>query len=95
MDAHRALEALAAVPEVGLVLTDIVLPGGRNGTELAREAQALRPELPVLYMSGYMHNALLDAGRVRPWSAMLEKPFTRQQLGRAVRATLDAHAATP
>src|SRR5690606_32823773 len=52
-DARQALELLQAHPEIELLFTDIMMPGGMNGDELAREAQRLRPELPVLYTTGY------------------------------------------
>ncbi len=87
-DAASALRLLAAEPEVALLLADMVLPGGKNGAELSREAVALKPELPVLFMSGYTENAVIHNGRLDPGVRLLEKPFTTNKLAEAVRAAL-------
>ena len=87
-DAASALRLLAAEPEVALLLADMVLPGGKNGAELSREAVALKPGLPVLFMSGYTENAVIHNGRLDPGVRLLEKPFTTNKLAEAVRAAL-------
>jgi two-component system NtrC family sensor kinase len=68
----------------------MVLPGGKNGAELAREVQRLRPDLPVLFMSGYTENAVIHNGRLDEGVRLLEKPFTTSALAIAVRRALDA-----
>jgi signal transduction histidine kinase/CheY-like chemotaxis protein len=80
---------------IHLLFTDMVMPE-MNGTELARQLVALRPEIAVLYVSGYTHYAA--DGPVEPHgrggrAAFLQKPFTPDTLARAVRAVLDG--ATP
>jgi FixJ family two-component response regulator len=50
------------------------------GREVAARAQALRPDLPVLYMSGYAHDVLHTQGTLDPGVTLLEKPFTEQTL---------------
>ena len=62
--------------------------GGTNGAELGREAKALKPGLPVLFMSGYTENAVIHNGRLDPGVRLLEKPFTTSKLAHAVRQAL-------
>jgi PAS domain S-box-containing protein len=91
VDAGSALTTLDTEDsaEVRVVLTDVVLPGGRNGPALARELAIRQPALPVLYMSGYSTDALSGDGRLDSNHTLLEKPFTRQQLAMAVRTAID------
>ncbi len=89
-----ALEALEADPSVALLFTDVVLPGGMSGVELARQVHALVPGLPVLYVSGYAEAAANHRDRLDPSSNLLDKPFTEAQLARRVRATLDCACAS-
>ena len=87
--ATDALDLLVANPEVSLLLADMVLPGGKNGAQLARDVQRLRPSLPVLFMSGYTENAVIHNGRLDAGVRLLEKPFTIAALASAVRRALD------
>jgi two-component system cell cycle sensor histidine kinase/response regulator CckA len=73
------------------LLTDVVLPG-LSGPDLAARCQAVHPGLPVLLMSGYARESLLDEGRSIAGSAFLAKPFTVEVLGRSLRDLLDARA---
>ncbi|HYD46458.1 MAG TPA: PAS domain-containing protein [Phenylobacterium sp.] len=77
-DAHAALKVIATDAAIGLLLTDIVMPGGKNGVELAREAIAQRPDLPVILSSGYSGDTLGPAEEA-PWP-LLRKPYTRDGL---------------
>jgi signal transduction histidine kinase/ActR/RegA family two-component response regulator len=88
-DAAAALWLLADSQGVSLLLADMVLPGGKNGAELAREVKHLRPDLPVLFMSGYTENAVIHNGRLDEGVRLLEKPFTSNALAIAVRQALD------
>ena len=81
-----ALIALTTTPDLDLLLTDVVMPGPRNGVDLARAASALRPDLPILLTSGYTGEALDDA-EAAPWP-LLRKPYTLDVLA----YTLAAHA---
>ena len=84
---RAALERLRA-DEFDLLLTDLVLPGGMNGRRVAEAATALQPSLRVLYMSGYSENAVIHHDRVDPGVRLLQKPFHRAELARAVRRAL-------
>lgn len=86
----RALEALREVPDVDLLFTDVVMPGGMNGRELAQAARLLRPALPVLFTSGYTENAIVHHGRLDRGVSLLSKPYRRQELAAKVRQVLDA-----
>ena len=85
-DAEEALRLLAADP-CDLLLTDLVMPR-MSGLELARQARAVRPELAVLYMSGYPREDALGKGVEPP--AFLSKPVPEATLLGAVRQALDA-----
>jgi CheY-like chemotaxis protein len=88
-DAAAALFVLQeAHRRVDLLLTDVVMPG-RNGRELGREAQSLRPGLPVLYMTGYSRNAVVHHGRLDEGVEVLQKPIGQHALASRVRDILD------
>lgn len=89
-----AMELLAANQDVSLLFTDIVMPGGMNGAELARKARALRPDLQVLFTSGYSDNAIANDGRGEPSIELLSKPYTRDQLATRLRKVLRARPAS-
>jgi two-component SAPR family response regulator len=73
---------------IDLLLTDVVLPG-MNGRELAETAQRLRPELKVLFMTGYARNAIVHHGRLDPGVHLIQKPIMSDALGRRIRQLLD------
>jgi len=94
-DGSEALAQLKEHPEVALLFTDVVMPGGLGGRELADRAQALQPGLPVLFASGYTDNGIVHQGRLDPGVLLLAKPYRRADLARRVRQALDgAQAAT-
>ena len=84
-----ALEQLGTMTKVNLLLTDVVLPGGMNGRELAAEVEQRSPGIPVLYMSGYTEDAITHHGRLEAGAELLQKPFRKADLARAVRKALD------
>lgn len=90
--APRALELLERDTRIDLLFTDVVLPDGMNGRQLADEARRRRPDLRVLYTTGYTRNAIVHHGRLDPGINFIEKPFTFEQLARRVRAVLDSGA---
>ena len=87
--AADALERLDEIPDIDLMLIDIVLPGAMSGQDLAAEARRLRPTLNVLYMSGYAGDAMNRDDRPDDKTEMLQKPFSREDLAREIRAALD------
>ena len=88
----RALRILDAHREIVLLLTDVGLPGGMNGRQLADEACRRRPDLKVLFTSGYARNAIVHHGRLDPGVELITKPFTFSGLAARVRHVLDALA---
>ena len=85
-----ALDALEQAPvPVDLLFTDVVLPGGMTGADVAREAAARRPELKILFATGYARNAIFHHGRLDPGVELLTKPFTYAELAGKVREVLD------
>ena len=90
VEARNGVEAcLVATPHIGklkLLLTDIVMPG-MSGTELARHLRVIKPELKLLFMSGYTDD--VGVGADDPASAYLQKPFTPEALASSVRELLD------
>ena len=88
-DADGALAILAGDQPIDLLFTDVVLPG-RSGRVLADAAAALRPDLPVLFTTGYSRNAIVHHGRLDAGVQLIGKPFTFDQLALRVRDTLEA-----
>jgi signal transduction histidine kinase/ActR/RegA family two-component response regulator len=82
-----AREKLLENPRVTIILTDVVLPGG-NGRELADILLRERPDLVVLFMTGYTRNAIVHNGTLDPGVRLLSKPFTIEELGRELHAIL-------
>ncbi len=88
----EALEVLRSDQPIDLLFTDVVMPGGINGRQLAEQATALRPGLPVLFTSGYTENAMTHGGRLDPDVQLLAKPYRKAELARRVRQVLGGSA---
>ncbi len=92
LEAHEANSAVDTFETVGeqidMVVTDVIMPG-RNGRELAEQLRIIRPDVKMLYMSGYTDDAVIARGVSEAKDAFLQKPFTPQALARAVRDVLD------
>jgi CheY-like chemotaxis protein len=88
-DAQTALAILDGEPAIDLMFTDVVMPGGMNGRQLADEAAKRRPTLKVLFTTGYTRNAIIHHGRLDPGVNLIGKPYTFEELGARVRTLLD------
>jgi len=89
--ADTALAILATDQRIDLLFTDVVLPG-RSGRMLADAAAELRPNLKVLFTTGYSRNAIVHHGRLDAGVQLITKPFTYEQLAVRVRDVLDQRA---
>jgi CheY-like chemotaxis protein len=94
-DGPAALTALQAGP-VDLLFTDVILPKGMSGRDLARVAQAHQPELRVIYTSGYNENVIVHDGVLDEGVTLIRKPYSKEDLLTAIdKAALNvAEAAT-
>ncbi|WP_374649387.1 response regulator [Rhizorhabdus sp.] len=88
-DGPAAIAILGARDDIDLLFTDIVMPGGINGRELAERASADQPWLRVLYTSGYSRDALMKDDRLLAGVTLLQKPYSKLELARKVRKVLD------
>jgi CheY-like chemotaxis protein len=84
-----ALATLNGSHQIDLLLTDVVMPGGMDGRELADKAVGHRPSLRVLYMTGYTRNAIIHQGRLDRGTNLISKPFSFEELAAKVRQVLD------
>ena len=89
-DGPAALRGLAEGLHPDLLLTDVILPGGMTGRDVAEAAQGRVAGLRVLFISGYSGDVLMENGRLPPGVDLLAKPFRRSDLAARVRAQLDA-----
>ena len=96
IEAANAADALRLAEDgarIDLLFTDVVLPGGVSGRQLSNSMLKLRPDLPVLFTTGYTRNAIVHHGRLDPDVQLLNKPYTQQDLLRKVRELLDSRRA--
>jgi PAS domain S-box-containing protein len=89
-NARKGLALLEANPQAAVLFTDIGLPGGMNGRQLADEARRRRPDLKVLFTTGYARNAIVHDGRLDPGVELITKPFSQAMLASKLRDILDA-----
>ncbi|MGD0719913.1 MAG: PAS domain S-box protein [Roseiarcus sp.] len=87
-NAAAALVALSNHPDVAMVFTDVVMPGGMSGDELAEAAQTARPDVRILFTSGYAEPEIAKQGLGA--GAWLKKPYTAAELARKIRDVLGA-----
>ena len=89
---QQALQILKEAARVDLLFSDIVMPGGINGVQLAREARRLKPKLKVLLTSGYTAAVLTDEHRLPKEFPVLGKPYRREQLASNLRDIIKSPA---
>jgi CheY-like chemotaxis protein len=87
-NATEALDILRTETHIDLLFTDVVLPG-KSGRVIADEAVNLRPQLKVLFATGYSRNAIVHHGRLDSGVNLLTKPFTFDQLALKIRDLID------
>jgi PAS domain S-box-containing protein len=100
VEGNDALQKLRTDIHVDILFTDIVMPGGINGWDLADLARKLRPGLPVLLTSGYALDTLAKHGRLRAGAVVLTKPYRKADLARRLREVVSvsellAHSLAP
>jgi CheY-like chemotaxis protein len=91
-DGPSALRLLQRQHRVDLLFTDVVLPGGMTGAQVAEQARTLRPKLKVLFTTGYARNAIFHHGRLDKGVRLITKPFASGELAAKVRDVLDGEA---
>jgi PAS domain S-box-containing protein len=99
-DGVAALKVLETNQRIDLLVTDVGLPNGINGRQLADAAKKLRPSLPVLFITGYAENAVLGHGHIEEGLEVLTKPFEMEVLARRISSLMkgtrgDAGRAAP
>jgi|GEM_PF-2731855 len=88
-DGPQALAAVAGGAPIDLLMTDVVMPGGLDGWQLAREFRRIRPGIPVLYVSGYTDAFRNRDGQLEPGEYLLAKPYAKSDILRALQSALD------
>jgi CheY-like chemotaxis protein len=84
-DGPTALRLLQSNMRIDLLITDVGLPGGVNGRQVADAARVSRPTLKVLFITGYAENAVVGNGHLEPGMELLTKPFVMATLGNRIR----------
>jgi CheY-like chemotaxis protein len=84
----EALELLRAVPDIDLLFVDVMMPDGMSGRDCAEQAKSLRPDLKVLFASGYFEGALVQRGDIEERADFLVKPYRKKDLAEKVQQVL-------
>eukprot|EP01037_Dinobryon_pediforme_P020449 gene20449-21076_t len=84
----KALKILQQPNDIDLLFTDIIMPGGMNGRQLAEATRTFLPDLKILFTSGYAEDTLVDGGRLDSGILLLTKPYRRQLMAEKVRQAL-------
>ena len=89
-DGAAGLKVLNSSARVDLLVTDVGLPGGLNGRQVADGARVVRPDLKVLFITGYAENAVLSHGHLDPGMHVMTKPFAMETLARRIRELIES-----
>jgi CheY-like chemotaxis protein len=89
VDGPTAMKLLETDQRVDLLITDVGLPGGMNGRQIADAARLTRPNLKVLFITGYAENAVVGNGHLAPGMEVMTKPFEIAAFGHKVRDMID------
>jgi CheY-like chemotaxis protein len=87
-DSATGLQLLRSDVHIDLLITDVGLPGGMNGRQMADAGRQLRPTLKTLFITGYAEHAVIGEGQLQPGMQVLTKPFAVDSLGGRVRELL-------
>jgi PAS domain S-box-containing protein len=87
-DGVEALQILQDDPEIALLFTDVVMPGGMNGFDLSQAAEQIRPDLKIIHASGYPKGAMVHQEEPRLKDNLISKPFRREELRKVIAETL-------
>ena len=83
-DGANALEVVAREPGIELLVTDVIMPGGMNGVELARRVRQLKPDVKIIYSSGFPSNTLAERSGTEVDGPLLNKPYQRSEFEAAI-----------
>ena len=89
-DSAAGLKILQSDVSINLLVTDVGLPGGMNGRQMADAGRVKRPDLKVLFITGYAENAFLGNGHLAPGMAVLTKPFAMDTMTDRIRSMIEA-----
>jgi CheY-like chemotaxis protein len=89
-DGASALEVIAKRSEIDLMVTDIVMPGGMNGVELVQRALVLRPNLKIIYSSGFPAEALAERSMPLVDGPLLRKPYQRAEFAAIIHRVMES-----
>lgn len=89
-DSVAGLKVLRSDVRIDLLITDIGLPGGMNGRQMADAGREVRPDLRTLFITGYAENAVIGNGALEPGMHVLTKPFAVDTLAARVRELMKA-----
>jgi PAS domain S-box-containing protein len=87
-DGPSGLDVLRSSARIDLLVSDVGLPGGMNGRQLADAGRALRPDLKVLFITGYAENAVMSGRQATPGMSVLVKPFALDDLGMRIKSLI-------
>jgi CheY-like chemotaxis protein len=88
-NAPSAIKVIDANPHIALLITDVGLPGGMNGRQLAEAVRTRRKDLKVVFITGYAENAAVSTGHLEHGMEILTKPFAMSVLSNKVRQLLE------
>jgi len=89
-DSVSGLKLLQSDARIDLLVTDVGLPGGMNGRQMADAARVTRPELKVLFITGYAENSLLGNGRLAQGMAVMTKPFPIETMAARIKQMIES-----
>jgi len=89
-DSAAGLKILQSDVRIDLLVTDVGLPGGMNGRQMADAGRVSRPDLKVLFITGYAENAAVGNGQLAPGMAVLTKPFPMETMAARIRSMIEA-----